>query len=203
MSGPHPTPGPGPHPQPAVRRKPRPSAWWWLGPGLLVLAAIGVVVASVATAVDSFSLPRHQVPADGAPHVVPVTAGETQMLWMSSAWTAPTCRVVDTAAGADLPLTTPTGSYEYNSFEGMLTFTASGSQVEVTCVGEEAGAGTHPTVRVGPAPDVAGLVGGILVGLFVPMALGGLALVWAVGLLVVTMTRPSRSQPATGPYAAP
>ena len=191
----YPQPPTGGHPTtPSPAPKPRPSAWWWTGPAVLVLASIVSVALGVALFAQSISVPRTNVIADGRPHSVQVVDAHTYLIWVDDS--RPTdCSVWD-ASGSELPLRSPQATWEVNEWDSAFTFTARGDRVEISCTSN--GRVGAPHVLVGELPEIRGFAGGIVLGVLVPIALGGFAFVWAIILLVVTLTRPSRRAVSAG-----
>lgn len=186
------------HPSyPRDLRRRRPSPWWFaLGGGLLTAAAAAGIGLLVWT-LSSFAVTDATVPVDGAPHRVEVGTADDTMMWFDETVTSPSCRVVDTATGEDVPLEPVTGELRRSNgsagdWIGARRFDPGSGDVEVTCVDA---AHARAVVQVGPAPDVGSLVGAVVATIAVPLLLGlaGLSVLLVTGVLWAT------GRPRSGP----
>jgi hypothetical protein len=171
-------------PQPPPPSKPRPSGWWFvLGGGLMIAAAVVGVVLFVLI-FKSLMETDATVAADGEPHRVTVPTDGERMLWGEP---GTSCSVTD--GGEDVLLSSPNGSFTRNEQEGLDTFDPGSGSLEVTCQG-------GGSVDIGPAPSVAGLVGGIFAAVLVPMFLGGSGFLVVLVTGILFLTRPPRPRNA-------
>ncbi|WP_182526185.1 hypothetical protein [Nocardioides dongkuii] len=165
--------------------RPRPSSWWFvLGGGLLVAAAATGVALFVGT-LGGFLAVDATVPVDGDPHRVEVGTDGDRLLWVEGP--APDCTVVDAETGTAIALDRVGASYrrEVNGVErtGRARFDPGSGELEVTCTGAPGMASTE--VEIGPTPRVGNLAGGIVATILVPLLLAGLglAVLLAAGLV--------------------
>lgn len=168
----------------ATPRQPRtrPSPWWFAVGGALLVLGLTLAVAAIVLSVAAFTRVEAQVPADGVTRTVRVEPGADYLLWTRPAETQ-RCDVVD---GADRTVLVLQGlgaaSYTRDvgsgSWEGAATFTATSPTLEVTCQPASS------PVEIGEKPQVHTLVGGIFLGLVLPVLL---ALVGGAALLVMAI----------------
>lgn len=176
---------------PAPPKKPRPSAWWFLLPTLLVVAAVASVAIFGVMAFRSFRF-EGPVPVDGQTHTITLDNTDIHVLWAGSP--RPSCVVTDSTTGEELTLTATNGTFTRTTDNrphdvAWLEFAPTSARVDITCTG---GDGTD--VVVGTRPDVGRLVGGILGAILLPMGLGFLALVSLIVLIVLFAVRGPRNQ---------
>ena len=186
-----PAPPTGAYPMPP--KKPRPSAWWFMLPTILLIGAVASVAIFGVMAFRSFKFDG-PVPVDGQAHTVALDNTEAHVLWAASP--RPTCVVTDTASGRELPLSATEGTFTRSTNNrpndvAWLEFTPTSQRVDVTCTG---GDGTD--VIVGARPNVGQLVGGILGAVLLPLGLGFLALVSLIVLIVLFAVRGPRNRMA-------
>lgn len=184
-------PFPPPSPYPPPPKKPRPSAWWFLLPTLLVVAAIASVAIFGVMAFKSFRF-EGPVPVDGQAHTVDLDNTDIHVLWAGSP--RPSCVVTDSATGEELTLSATNGTFTRTTNNrpddvAWLEFTPTSDRVDVACTG-----GNGADVIVGTRPDVGRLVGGILGAILLPMGLGFLALVSLIVLIVLFAVRGPRNR---------
>lgn len=178
---------PGAAGPPPSTRKPRPSAWWFaVGAGLVALA-IGIGVTALVLTITRFTETDATV---GAGERAEVTVGTEQKLaWIDTLEPA-RCGLTEAGSGEPVATTPPTASYtkSYGGREwvGRALFTSSTGAVVVDC------SDSPGPVQVGPAPQIGGFLGGLAVGILVPLALGSLGLVVLVVTAVLFASRPPR-----------
>jgi hypothetical protein len=191
MSQPPPSyPGPPGYPpgQPPLPAKKRPSGWWFVVGGALIVAAIAAGVGLFVWTLSGFLATDARIPADGRAHQVTVGTGEDRMLWLENGLPQE-CGIVDLETGDPITLDPVAGSYErsdsHGSFRGVARLDPGSGDLEVTC--RPAG-----TAVIGPAPKIGSFVGGLLATIFVPLLLGlsGLAVLIVTGILFAS--RPAR-----------
>ncbi len=165
-------------------RRPRPSGWWFVLGGALLVGAVAAGVALLLWTLSSFMETDATVPADGVAHPVSVPADGDRVLWFP-AGTRLTCRVVDSEAGQDVALGAVSGSFEKSDGDGdwfaARRFDPGSGELDVTC----ASPGARPDVQVGPAPDIGGFLRSIALTVTVPLLMGLAGLV----VLLVTAVR--------------
>ena len=184
-------PGPPPPPPVPARRR-RPSAWWFaLGGGLLV-AAVVVGVALLVWTLKGFLETDATVVADGRPHAVHVGTDGDRMLWLEDGF-GQQCSVVDRATGDPVVAAPVVGSYHRSDgsgdWHGALRFHPGSGDLEVTCTDSDG------SVLLGPAPRIAGFVGGVFFAILAPLLLGGMGVVALIVTTVLFATGAPRSQP--------
>lgn len=165
----------------AVRRDPGPERAWF--PRFLVafvcVFVAGFLVLNAPDAVD-----EAEVPVDGQPHTVPVSAFTASVIWVDGSLDEPVCRVTDPPTGIAISPAPPSRSRPgddgpRDGYVTLLAFTPSTDTVVVTCTGStgvalvsEENPGTpYRVARYGGA----GLLALIGVGLLVQIARWGLA----------------------------
>ncbi len=183
MTQPPPPSGPPTHQQP-TKYRPRPR-WWVLGGVLLVLAPV-VFVASLFTVLAPLFREDAVLPADGQAHQVSVTAGEERALFTPQGSSA-TCSITD-GSGSNLQLRGVSGEFTVNEWLAVARFDTGDGELTVTCDG----GGMTGEVRIGSLPSGSTFVVGLLVGILVPIALGGAGLVVLIVTAVLYASRPPR-----------
>ncbi|KQW53537.1 hypothetical protein ASC77_04490 [Nocardioides sp. Root1257] len=184
-----PVPSGYPPGQPPIPQKYRPSAWWFVLGGGLVVAALLAGIGLFVWTLSAFFQTDASLPADGAAHQVGVGTDGDRLLWRDSAVFDPGCVVVDDATGQEIDLRPVTSQMTKDFGEGEWTaayrFDPGSGSLEVTCT---AGGG----VQIGPAPSVAGFVGGIIATIAVPSLLGLFGLATLIVTGIMWASRPAR-----------
>lgn len=168
-------------PPPPKRR--RPSKWWFAVAGGLVVLALAIGITSIVLTVKAFAETDATVEADGTAHRVTVGTERDRLVWVHRDSPATACSIIDTATGEPVqdtgaPGATYTKDFGGQGWVGDRTFDPGSGDLEVTC--PEAGG----PIQIGPEPEFGRFFGGILIGILVPLLLGGLGFVM---LLVVTV----------------
>lgn len=186
---------------PPPPRRPRPSGWWFVVGGGLILAGIAIGIGLFVWTLKGFLETDATVPADGAAHAVLLEPGEEKMLWVHE-YDAARCSLVDRATGEEVTYSPVTGSFTRSSggsgeWVGDRLFDSGSGQLEVTC--DRSGG----PAQIGPAPEIGTFVGGIFATILAPVLLG------AVGLIVLIVTgvkfangaprKPRQPTPSYGP----
>lgn len=175
---------------PAPRRRTRPSARWFVVAAVLLVLGAGLAISSIVLSVAAFSRVEARVPADGVTRTLQVEPDTAYLLWTRPTQAA-RCDVVDGASHTELPLAS-LGATSYSRdfgggpWEGAATFVAESPTVEVTC--SPGGSATE----IGEKPRIHTLVGGILLGLVLPilLAVGAVIMLIVVGVLYATGAKP-------------
>ncbi len=186
MSQPPPTSS---HPPVPEQQKHRPRARWFVVGGLLLVLAPVVFVGALFTVLGPLFREDAVFAADGQPHAVSVAAGQQRALFTSTGTDA-VCRATD-GTGAEVAFTGVGGSFTVNEWQAVARFETGDGDLTFTC----RGAGTSGDVRVGQLPSGSAVVGGLAVGILLPLALGGAGLVVLLVTGVLWATRPARPTP--------
>jgi hypothetical protein len=117
---------------------------------------------------------------------VSVTAGEERALFTPQGSSA-TCSVTD-GSGTDLRLRGVSGEFTVNEWQAVARFDTGDGDLTVTCDG----GGMTGEVRIGQLPSGGTFVAGLLVGILVPIVLGGAGLVVLIVTAVLYASRPPR-----------
>lgn len=178
----YPVPSGYPPGQSPLPTKYRPSGWWFVVGGGLIVAAVAAGIGLFIWTLSAFFSTDATVPADGQTHAVTVGTDGDRMLWRDSAVLDPQCTVIDTATGAQVDLRPVNGDFTRDlherSWTGAFRFDPGSGALDVTCA--EGGG-----VEIGPAPSIGGFIGGIFASIAVPGLLGlfGLATLLVTGIL--------------------
>ena len=161
---------------------------------MMILGPVVGIILIIASAVGSTAdLTEAQSYSSKSEAQVTLTAGEAMALWATNhSWD---CTIED-SAGNNIPLLTPVGtSQSVGRYSLVATFTpvVTGPHT-VNCTGSE----TVFEFKIAPSMSVGGLVGGLLVGIF--LIIGGLFL--GLILLIVTIVRRSNWKRQYGPRLA-
>lgn len=173
---------------PGLPRKPRPSGWWFVLGGALLVAAVVAGIALFVWTVSGFLDTDARVPADGRPHRVTVGTDGDRMLWAPRG-SAERCAIVDLATGGPIALDPAGGRYDRSDgdgrWRGVARFDPGSGRLEITCTAADR---YGADVLVGKAPRLASFVAGLLATVLVPLALGlaGLGVVIVTGILFAT-----------------
>jgi hypothetical protein len=181
----------------------RPSGWWFVvGGGLIVAAVVAGVGLFVWTLWPLFETDA-TVPADGQSHHVTVDTGGDRMLWRDSKVFDANCEVADAATGKQIdlrPVTSQitkdfgdgewTAAYRFDPGSGELTVTCSSAPDLGTDPDWEMGWGN--SIEIGPAPSVGSFVGGVIATIAVPSLLGLFGLATLIVTGVLWASRPAR-----------
>lgn len=178
------------------QQRARPSPWWFAAGGALLIIGLTLAVAAIVLSVAAFTRIETQVAADGVTRTVQVQPGAEYLLWTHPG-ERQRCDVVDGADRTVLVLealgtTSYTRDVGNDSWEGTATFTAVSPTVEVTCAAGSGPVDRSGPVEIGEKPRVHTLVGGVFLGLVVPILialLGGVALLAVTVLYVVRAPR--------------
>lgn len=180
----------GQPPRPLRRR--RPSAWWFaLGAALLVLAPV-VFGVSLFLTLRPLAQQDGVLPADGSPHQVSVPAGEDRALFTDgSSASGVSCQGLD-GSGQPLDLRPVLGDFTYNQWQATERFATGDGDLTLTCTS----AVSQSSVRVAQLPSTRGFVSGLLVGVLVPLLLGGLGLLCLLITTILFATGRPRHEPS-------
>jgi len=191
----YPVPSGYPPGHPPLPPKYRPSGWWFVAGGGLIVLAVAAGVGLFIWTLSAFFQTDATVPTDGRSHVVTVDTDGQRMLWRDDDVFDPGCTILDLDGGKQVELRPVTSQFTKDFGEGEWTaayrFDPGSGRLAVTC----AAALDHDDggeVQIGPAPSIGGVVGGLVATIAVPSLLGlfGLATLIVTGIL--WSTRPAR-----------
>ncbi len=141
--------------QKPVPSRRRPSAWWFVVAGLMMLAGVVIGVLLIVQTVRTFTDVDATIQDDGETHSIVVETDQDRMVWVHP-YQQLSCDIVDTATGEAVNLervgaefTKDVGSGEW---EGHSEFDPGSGELEVTC---PVGAGE---IQIGPAPEFGGVL---------------------------------------------
>ncbi len=161
-----------------------------MGPVVLLLAAVAVFVVMLVSTLGDVLQVDARVPVDGEPHAVSVPAGERMLFAELGAGRALPCRVTD-RGGREIEQRDVVGSFtmtrDGREWSGLTRFDAGDGDIVVTCSQQAAIDGGE--VLVTPAHEIGTFVARIFGTILIPMALGLVAVIWAIVLGVLIATR--------------
>ena len=149
---------------------------------LLVVLGGGLTLASLVLSVKGFTDVDATVPADGTTRTLSLDADTSYLIWVHPG-EPDACTVVQgdgrQIGTSGLGASTYTREFGSAAWEGDRTFDAGSGDVVVTCT-DDGG-----PVQIGPEPHVHTVVGGVLLGLVLPILAGvtGLLMLLVVGIL--------------------
>jgi hypothetical protein len=191
----YPVPSGYPPGQPPLPPKYRPSGWWFVVGGGLIVLALAAGVGLFIWTLSAFFHTDATVAADGQAHEVTVDTDGQRMLWRDDDVFDPACTIVDLGTGEQVELRPVTSQFTKDFGDGEWTaayrFDPGSGRIAVTCAAplspDDGG-----EVQIGPAPSIGGFVGGLIATIAVPSLLGlfGLATLIVTGIL--WSTRPAR-----------
>jgi hypothetical protein len=155
--------------------KPRPSAaWFGVGVALVIVAAVfaGVGIGRVVHTVT------HRDAEFGGPglHRVTLTPDATRAVFVQSGGRHVRCVAVD-GSGRRVRFDRPSGSATYDGWRWVATFDTGDGSLVFHCAGRGAG-----SVRIQGLPSIGMVFSTLLLGILLPLVLGG------AGLLVLLIT---------------
>jgi hypothetical protein len=182
-----PPPTPTGHQQGVV--KPPPSWWWFVGPVVLLLGSAALFAGMLVWTVSDLTQVDARVPVDGEPHAVTVPTDGDRMLFAQSSGELP-C-VVRTRDGRRIEQRDVFGDFtmtrDGREWSGLTRFDPGDGRIVVSCTQSLSTPASE--VLITRAVDVGGFVARIVGTILVPMALGGLGMLWAIILGVLILTR--------------
>ena len=187
----YPVPSGYPPGHPPIPLTYRPSAWWFVLGGGLILLSIGAAIGLFIWTLAAFFETDATVPADGAPHQVTVSTDGDRMLWRDSRVFDPGCTLVDSATGGEIDLRPVTSQLTKDLGDGEWTaayrFDPGSGRLDVTC-------SSGGEIQIGPAPSLGGFVGGIIATIALPTLLGLFGLATLIVTGIMWAGRPARPQ---------
>jgi hypothetical protein len=199
----YPVPSGYPPGQSPLPPKYRPSGWWFVVGGGLIVAAVVAGVGLFIWTLSAFFSTDATVAADGQTHQVTVETDGDRMLWRDVHVFDPDCSVVDARSGDQIELRPVTSQFTKDFGDGEWTaayrFDPGSGDLEVRCgLADSAGTdsdwqrGWGQEVQIGPAPSIGGFVGGLIATIAVPSLLGLFGLATLIVTGVLWSTRPAR-----------
>jgi hypothetical protein len=196
----YPVPSGYPPGHPPLPPKHRPSGWWFVVGGALIVLALAAGVGLFIWTLSAFFQTDATVAADGQAHEVTVDTDGQRMLWRDDDVFDPGCSIVDLGTGEQVELRPVTSQFTKDFGEGEWTaayrFDPGSGRLAVTCAAapglDDRGRDDGGEIQIGPAPSIGGFVGGLIATIAVPSLLGlfGLATLIVTGIL--WSTRPAR-----------
>jgi hypothetical protein len=174
-----PPPPPYGAPPPPPPRRPRPSGWWFVLGGGLILAGVAIGVGLFVWTLRGFLHTDATVPADGRQHAVSVGTNGDRVLWVHP-FDPARCVIADAATGEEVAYSPMTGTFTRSHGSGEWVaesrFDPGSGDLRVIC------ARSGGPVEIGPAPRIGSFVAGLLGTILFPLVLG------AIGLVVLIVT---------------
>jgi hypothetical protein len=180
--------------QKPVPSRRRPSAWWFVVAGLMMLAGVAIGVLLIVQAVRGFIETDATIQPDGQTHSIVVDTDQDRMVWIDP-FEQPVCTIVDAETGTEVEQE-GIGNTEYTKssggreWTGDTTFDPGSGRLEVTC---DASGGP---IQIGPTVELGAFVGGLVAGILIPLALGGSGFVLLIVIGVLYATGRPRNVPA-------
>ena len=185
--------GPSPYEPPpasAPSAKQPPSWWWFVGPVVLLMAAGAVFVVMLVSTLGDVLQVDARVPVNGKPHTVSVPPGERMLFADAGTGEDLPCSITDDE-GREIEQRDVVGSFtmtrDGREWSGLTRFDAGDGDIVVTCSQQAAIDGGE--VLVTPAHEIGTFVARIFGTILIPMALGLVAVIWAIVLGVLIATR--------------
>lgn len=166
---------------PKPRRR-RPSRWWLVSGLLMLVVGAGLSLGALVLTIKGFTDVEATVRADGTTETLSLDADTSYLIWVHP--DEPDACTVVQADGrqigtSGLGATSYTRDIGSEAWEGDRTFESGSGDIEVTCAADGG------PIQIGPEPHVHTVVGGILLGLLLPILVGaaGFVVLVVVGIL--------------------
>lgn len=191
---PHQPPPVYPAYQKPVPSRRRPSGWWFVVAGLMMVAGVAIGVLLIVQTVRAFVDVDATIEPDGETRSIVVDTDKDRMVWIH-AFDQPVCSIVDADTGVEVRQK-PLGNTEYTKsaggreWTGDTTFDPGSGRLEVTC---DASGGP---IQIGPAVGFGSFFGGLAAGILIPLVLGGGGFVLLVLIAILYATGRPRDVPA-------
>jgi len=169
--------------------KKRPRVWWFAVGGVLLVAAVVVFAISIAQFIHSVSHTDARFPGQGE-HAVSLPAHVQRGLYVAEDLPPAQCTAKD-ASGAPVSFQSPDGTFTYDGWVAKATFDTGDGHLTFTCDGP---AGTE--VRVAAVPSNHDFIRLGLLGIGLPLLLGGVGFVILLVTTILWFTR--RPAPRSG-----
>lgn len=160
---------------PKARRR-RPSRWWLAAGLLMLVVGVGLSLAALVLTIKGFTAVEATVPADGTTETLRLDADTSYLIWVHPD-EPDACTVVEVdgrqIGTSGLGATSYTRDIGSEAWEGDRTFESGSGDIEVTCAADGG------PIQIGPEPAVRTVVGGLVLGLLLPILVG------AVGFVVL------------------
>jgi hypothetical protein len=182
-------------PAPVVKK--RPSWLWFVGGGLMMVAAL--VIAALTFIPLGLDIRRDDgvFPASGT-HAVTVPAGAERAVFIRDGDPVPRCNVSD-GSGTPLQFRSPDSRFTYNDWVAVWVFDTGDGSLRVHCARDQVG-----EVRIAQIPSDGDLARAVVLGFVVPLVVGGIGFLMVLVTGILFFTRRRRSgQPGPPPGAPP
>lgn len=182
---------------PATTAKKRPSAAWFAVGGALMLVATVLFGVTVFHFVRTISHTDAEFPAVGR-QVVTVPAHTERGLFVREGQAVPRCQGSD-GSGSPLLFRRPAGTFTYGQWVAVRVFDTGDGTLVFSCP-----LSSGSRLRVAPMPSSGDFARLGLIGILLPLAMGGLGFVVVVVTAILWFTRrPAVSPPGPPPAWAP
>jgi len=177
--------------------KPRPSAAWFAVGGALLLVAAIFFGVSVGRLVHRLGHADAEFSGPGV-HRVTLTPQVERAVFVQGRYR---CQAVD-GTGATVRFVRPDGSATYGSWHWLATFQTGDGNLTFRCHG------AHGSTRITALPSIGMIFSTLLLGILIPLLLGGLGFVVLLVTAILWITRrptvppPTVPPPATWPPSA-
>ena len=183
-----------PYDAPSPPTKKRPSAAWFVVGGVLMVAAAVVFGIAIAHFVRDISHTDAVFRASGS-HAVTLPAGTERGLYVPEGRPIPTCQVTD-GSGAALQFRQPDGRFTYGEWVAVRVFDTGDGNLVFAC-----GGGVGGRIRIASVPTGDDFAWLGIVGILLPLGVGGLGFVVVLVTSILWYSRRPR-QPVLE-YGAP
>jgi hypothetical protein len=184
-----------PYDGPSTPTKKRPSAAWFVVGGVLMVGAAVVFGIAIAHFVRDIRHTDAVFRATGS-HAVTLPAGTDRGLYVPEGRPIPPCQVTD-GSGAPLHFRQPDGRFTYGEWVAVRVFDTGDGNLVFTC-----GGGVGGRIRIASVPSGDDFAWLGVVGVLLPLGVGGLGFVVVLVTSVLWYSRRPR-QPVLGYGAAP
>ena len=177
-----------PYGAPTPRRK-RPRVIWFFVAGGLLLLALVVFLTALFLVLRPLTQEDAVFTASESPYQVDLPADSERTLFTSNGFPV-NCSATD-GSDRQIEFRRVGGEFTYNEWTALYRFDTGDGNVTFDCTESPPGM----EIRIGQTPSTGGFVGGLLVGIIVPMILGlaGVVMLIVVGVLFAT------GEPRKGP----
>lgn len=179
-------------PPPPPPRRPRPRAVWFFVAGALIVLAPIIFVGSLFLVLRPLTQEDAVFSIDESPVQLSLPPGEERAVYSSRGYSAD-CAATD-GAGKPVEFRPVSGEFTYNEWTAVSRFETGDGELTFDCAGTSGG---DDEIRIAEVPSTTGFIGGILIGIIVPLLLGLTGLVMLVVLAVLYATGAPRAPKQT------